>query len=61
MNVEINGTTLRYLIEKKRDEMIQLANFYVLTSPEVILVSQELDKLLNMLAKGDSNLKEYIA
>ncbi|CAM4203857.1 hypothetical protein BAPA111461_24585 [Bacillus paramycoides] len=32
--------------------MIQLTKRYFLTSPEVIQVSQELDKLLNMLRNG---------
>lgn len=61
MNVEMNCTALRYLVEKKREEMIQLTKRYMLTSPEVIGVSQELDKLLNLLRKGECHLKEYIA
>ncbi|WP_276327757.1 aspartyl-phosphate phosphatase Spo0E family protein [Bacillus paramycoides] len=39
-------------VKKKREEMIQLTKRYFLTSPEVIQVSQELDKLLNMLRNG---------
>lgn len=61
MNVEMNGTTLRCLIEKKREEMVQLTRHYLLTSPEVIQVSQELDKLLNVLRKGECVLKEHTA
>lgn len=61
MRSEMNCTTLRYLVEEKREEMIQLTKSYMLTSSEVIRVSQELDKLLNMLRKYECHLKEYIA
>ncbi|WP_265341343.1 aspartyl-phosphate phosphatase Spo0E family protein [Bacillus anthracis] len=57
----MNGTTLRCLIEKKREEMVQLTRHYLLTSPEVIQVSQELDKLLNVLRKSECVLKEHTA
>ncbi|QWI52623.1 aspartyl-phosphate phosphatase Spo0E family protein [Bacillus mycoides] len=53
--------TPRYLVKKKREEMIQLTKHYFLTSPEVIQVSQELEKLLNMLRKGECYLKDYVA
>lgn len=51
MSQEMNCTTLRSQIEKKRQEMIRLTKHYMLTSPEIICVSQELDRLLNMLQK----------
>ncbi|WP_343069283.1 aspartyl-phosphate phosphatase Spo0E family protein [Lysinibacillus agricola] len=47
----MNCITLRYLVENKRAEMIQLTKHYMLTSLEVIRISQELDNLLNMLRK----------
>jgi len=57
MHAEMNSTTLRYLVKKKREEMIQLTKRYFLTSPGVIQVSQELENLLNMLRKGEAGVK----
>ncbi|OOR21924.1 aspartyl-phosphate phosphatase Spo0E family protein [Bacillus cereus] len=51
MSREMNRTTLRSQIEKKRQEMIRLTKRHMLTSPEIICVSQELDRLLNRLLK----------
>lgn len=38
--------TLHQAIEQKRDELYKIASKYTWTSPEVILVSQELDSLI---------------
>ncbi|MBE5107603.1 aspartyl-phosphate phosphatase Spo0E family protein [Bacillus thuringiensis] len=52
MNIEVNCIKIRFLVEKKREELVQLTKLYMLTSPEVIRVSQELDNLMNMFRKG---------
>ncbi|NWK68926.1 aspartyl-phosphate phosphatase Spo0E family protein [Bacillus paramycoides] len=57
----MNCTTLRSQIEKKRQEMIRLTKHYMLTSPEIICVSQELDRLLNMLQKKECCVEGNIA
>lgn len=61
MNIEMNCTKIRFLVENKREEMIQLTKFYMLTSPEVIRVSQELDNLMNMFRRGECHKKEHLA
>ncbi|WP_215145284.1 Spo0E family sporulation regulatory protein-aspartic acid phosphatase [Exiguobacterium qingdaonense] len=38
--------TLHQAIEQKRDELYKIASKHAWTSPEVILVSQELDTLI---------------
>lgn len=48
---EMNCMSLRSLVEKKREEMIPLTKSYRLTSPELIRVSKELDKLKVVLFK----------
>ncbi|PGZ57405.1 hypothetical protein COE58_26100 [Bacillus cereus] len=57
---EMNCTTLRVQIEKKRQEMIHLTKYYMLTSQKVIRVSQELDSLLNMLRRKNEVLVQKI-
>lgn len=42
----ITVENLHHAIEKKRDELYEIASQYSWTSPEVILVSQELDTLI---------------
>ncbi|TCI24572.1 aspartyl-phosphate phosphatase Spo0E family protein [Exiguobacterium sp. SH3S2] len=42
----ITAETLHYAIERKRDELYEIASQYSWTSPEVIHVSQELDTLI---------------
>lgn len=42
----ITAENLHYAIEQKRDELYEVASQYSWTSPEVILVSQELDTLI---------------
>ncbi|MCT4783551.1 aspartyl-phosphate phosphatase Spo0E family protein [Exiguobacterium himgiriensis] len=42
----ITAETLHHAIERKRDELYKVASQYSWTSPEVIHISQELDKLI---------------
>ncbi|WP_214835113.1 aspartyl-phosphate phosphatase Spo0E family protein [Exiguobacterium sp. s36] len=42
----ITAENLHYAIEQKRDELYEIASQQSWTSPEVIHVSQELDKLI---------------
>lgn len=48
---------LKYVIEKKRKEMVSVAIKYGISSKEAIKVSQELDILLNNLDKTMNVLK----
>lgn len=45
--MEFRISNLRKLIEEMRMELIQLANRKPLTHPEVVKLSQKLDRLLN--------------
>lgn len=49
--------TLHQAIEQKRDELYKIASTHAWTSPEVILVSQELDSLItrHVLSKHNND------
>ncbi|HFU7090337.1 TPA: aspartyl-phosphate phosphatase Spo0E family protein [Bacillus cereus] len=57
MQIGEKHTTLVNEIEKKRQEMMHLTKRYMLTSPEVIRASEELDRLMNRLENTYERIK----